>query len=140
MVGKILTCINEAMKDDPSHIDQILDMDLLDMLQIGLASEKYEPKAYAIKVIGMLMSGTDMVSMQIYNKMPDIHIMLVNNILTISLDHDTLGVTKDSPILLENKLLLKEGLWALSNIAACPPIVNSNLLDEDIIDRVLEVA
>lgn len=56
------------------------------MLEIGLASDKIEPKMYAVKVIGALMAGTDNVSMQIYQKMPDIHIMLVNNILSLSLD------------------------------------------------------
>lgn len=86
------------------------------------------------------MAGTDNVSMQIYQKMPDIHIMLVNNILSLSLEDENKDNTTYNKTLIQNKLLIKEALWALSNIAACPPIVNQTLLDEDIIDSVMQVA
>lgn len=100
MIGQILNCIQISIKEDPAHIDQILDMELQDMLEIGLASDKIEPKMYAVKVIGALMAGTDNVSMQIYQKMPDIHIMLVNNILSLSLDDsDKDGTSYDQTLI-----------------------------------------
>ena len=86
------------------------------------------------------MSGPDYISKDIYDKIPDIHLLLVHNILTLSLDPATLQVTEDSKILTQNKLLVKEALWALSNIAASPPIVNNQLLEESILERVIEIA
>lgn len=86
------------------------------------------------------MSGPDYISKEIYEKIPDIHLMLVHNILGLSLDPMSLGVTEDCKILTQNKLLVKEALWALSNIAASPPIVNNELLEETILDRVVEIA
>lgn len=110
------------------------------MFEMSLSSERFDSKSIAVKCIGQLMSGPDYISKDIYDKIPDIHLLLVHNILTLSLDPATLQVTEDSKILTQNKLLVKEALWALSNIAASPPIVNNQLLEESILERVIEIA
>ena len=77
------------------------------------------------------MSGDDQISIAIYERFPEIHHHITQNVLTLSLDPETLNVTPNSRHLHDRLILVKEALWALSNIAAAPPIVNHTLIEDN---------
>lgn len=78
-----------------------------------------------------------MISANIYRKFPDIHRILAQNIITLSLNADGKDFTEESIELRKRKLIVKEALWALSNIAACPPIILESLLTDGTLQNVV---
>lgn len=100
------------------------------MLEKTLSSDEYRIIRAGVRFFGQLMCGTDMLSQQVYRKFPDIHKFISQNILTISLSPDGVNITEVSNEIKRRRMLLKETLWALSNIAASPPHLLEPLIQD----------
>ena len=59
MVKEVLNTLLTIVKNDMSHIEQILEFDLKDLLEIALSGDDYEAIIPAIKFLGQLMASED---------------------------------------------------------------------------------
>eukprot|EP00347_Sterkiella_histriomuscorum_P017017 403350973 len=140
IAADIINCLIDILKYDTSHFDQIMLFDINYLLQLSLSSEKFETIRPGLKLFGQLMSMNDSQSAQIYEKFPDIHKFIVQNILTIDLNPDGSNFTEVSVEIKKRKILIKEGLWGLSNVAACPPFILEHLLQDNVAECVVKIA
>lgn len=85
-----------------------------------------------IELLGCMMSGSDAISSEVYEKFPDIHRLLVQNILTLELIPSMNQNEINAMPLGHKKELVKSALWALSNIVACPPIILEKVINDEI--------
>lgn len=137
----LIGCIICSLKHSSSHVMQVLDMDLQFLFEDALTSEsknRFKQMEKALHCIGSLMCLEDQISIQVQSKVPDIHKLIIQNILTISL-HPDKDCTNDSLYQKEKKSLVKTALWTLSNYAACPPIINEQLVEDGLLDKIIEI-
>ncbi|CDW78335.1 importin alpha [Stylonychia lemnae] len=92
-----------------------------------------------LKLFGTLLSKEDRHARMFFEKFGDLHLMIAQNVLTI----DIYPGEAFLPNSVEHKTaitIVKLGIWVLSNISACQPIILERLFDNTTIDRVKDLA
>lgn len=113
-----------------------MEFNLEGIFQVGLASDSFRMIETTIKIYGQLTSADESISMPLLEIFPNIHSLIVQNVLA------TIDLTK-APVMTENEIavldmkreIVKRSLWAMSNMAAMYNSINSIAVQNDLEDE-----
>ena len=109
-----------------------MEFNLEGIFQIGLASDSYSMIMKTIKIYGQLSSADESISIQLLEVFPNIHSLIVQNVLVaIDLTKAAVMTEQELEFLNLKREIVKRSLWAMSNIAAMYNSINNNQIQRD---------
>lgn len=95
------------------------------MFELALASDSSDSIMSAIKIYGQLMQGDNDEAIELFKTFPNLHLLILQNVI-MAMDCTPAPVMtpRDTDELALKRDLVRQSLWAFSNIAAMYPAVS----------------
>ncbi len=111
----------------------------MSIVEFGLSSDSCLVVYPLIKLIGLLAAGDNATTEKLIEKLPNVHILIVNNLIPKNIaEIEKISASKDQYL-----LIIKTSLWALSNFAGSNSSILQQLFfddDDQTLDKIVDIA